>query len=50
MIEPHVGIEAEAQYRIERQLNRRPRAVVPGPRRRHALAQRVRRIADAIDN
>ena len=50
MFEPHVGIEAEAQYRIERQLGRRPRATGPGPRRRHALARRVRRLADAIDD
>ena len=50
MLEPHVGIEAENEYRINRQLNRHPRAQVPGPRRRHALARRVRRLADVIDN
>ena len=50
MLEPHFGIEAENQYRIQRQLGRRPRAIVPGPRRRHALARRVRRLADAIDD
>ena len=33
MLEPHIGIEAETQYRIQRQLDRRPRAEVPGPRR-----------------
>ena len=46
MLEPHIGIEAETEYRINRQLNRRPRAVMPGPRRRHALARRFRRLAD----
>ena len=50
MLEPHVGIEAETQYRIQRQLARRPRPTVPGPRRRHALARRFRRLADAIDD
>ena len=50
MLEPHFGIEAEAQYRIDSRLPRHPRTQVPGPRRRHALAQRVRRLADAIDN
>ena len=50
MLEPHIGIEAESQYRIQRQLSRRPRPEVPGPRRRHALANRVRRLADVLDD
>ena len=50
MLEPHIGIEAETQYRIQRQLSRRPRAEVPGPRRRRALATRVRRLADVLDS
>ena len=50
MLEPHIGIEAETQYRIQRQLARRPRPEVPGSRRRHALATRVRRLADVLDD
>jgi hypothetical protein len=51
MFEPHIGIEAEARYRIDRQVvARRPRAVVPGPRRRHALAADIRRFADVLDD
>ena len=50
MLEPHIGIEAETQYRIQRQLGRRPKAEVPGPRRRHALATQVRRLADVLDD
>jgi hypothetical protein len=49
MMEPHFAIEAEAAYRTENR-RRHPRAQVPGPRRRHALAQRVRRLADVIDD
>ena len=31
MLEPHIGIEAETQYRIQRQLSRRPGPRSPAP-------------------
>ena len=46
----HAYTEAQVRAQDIERRTRTPQRTVPGPRRRHALAVRMRRLADAIDN
>lgn len=46
----HAYTEAETRSRDVGRASRAPRPDIPQPRRRHQLAERIRRVADAIDN
>lgn len=46
----HAYTEAEIRGQEIERTSQAPRPQVPQPRRRHRLAERIRRVADVIDN